>query len=157
MMDTTKRNWVDSTYEAIFTVERYLGIKGDCQGVKDFSTLANWIYTTNAFPYSFMPERWEKAKETAQSFASFLQTLHRSMLEDGHLIFVEVPGGQSFMILNAMPEDTDFIQQDFERRNPFTPAKRYEVHTDVARFIEKAEWYESLGAEIQAQNEAVTA
>lgn len=43
-MDEMKKSWVDKTFDAILTVERYLGIKGAEK--TEFSMLANWIYSS---------------------------------------------------------------------------------------------------------------
>lgn len=60
-MDAIKKAWVDTTYEAILTVERYLGIKGD--STLAFSSLANWVYETDISPEVFM-KGLEKASKT---------------------------------------------------------------------------------------------
>jgi hypothetical protein len=157
MMDATKQGWVDKTHEAILSVERYLGIKGDSDRVRDFSTLANWIYGAEANPHAFMPSGWESVKDSAQSFAAFLQTLHHSMLDDGSLIFLEVQGGPSFMILNVDDDNTATIQEIFEKRSSWPYDRPYEVHHDVARFIKQSNWYGNKGTVTQADPEVETA
>lgn len=156
MMDATKQGWIDKTHEAIFSVERYLGIKGDSEQVKNFSTLANWIYETKIDPWTFMPEGFESAKDSAQNFASFLHALHHSMHGNSNLLFIEIQGGGSYMIQDVESTDLTQLRAVYERRSR-TLGRPYEIHDDVARFIKHLSLYANTGDLPQASPEAETA
>lgn len=153
MMDSIKQGWIDKTHEAILSVERYLGIKGDSEAVKNFSTLANWIYETKINPWTFMPVGFESAKDSAQTFATFLHALHHSMNGNTNLQFVEIQGGGSYMIQDVDPTDLTQIRAAYERRSR-SPDRPYEVHDDVARFIKHLNLYANTGDLKQAEPEA---
>jgi hypothetical protein len=156
MMDATKQGWIDKTHEAIFSVERYLGIKGDSEQVKNFSMLANWIYETKIDPLTFMPTGFELAKDSAQTFATFLHSLHHSMHGNWNLLFIEIQGGGSYMIQDVEPTDLTKISAVNERRSR-TLDRPYEIHEDVARFIKHLNLYANTGDLPQAVPEAETA
>lgn len=138
-MDAIKKSWVDKTHDAILQVERYLGIKGDEN--HEFSMLANWIYSTEENPHGFMPAGWEGAKESAQVFASFLSTLHRVMLNEGSLLFVETEIHGSFIVFGIEEGDEEKLQQVYDKRHPSTYRRPYSVHSDLLRFFEHNEAY----------------
>lgn len=134
-MDAIKKAWVDTTYEAILTVERYLGIKGD--STLAFSSLANWVYETDISPEVFMPARWESSKKTAQGFARFLKALHQAMLDsNGKVIFVETESNGSFIVFDVPLHETSWISEAYLKRLPSFYQSSYEAHQDVERFIE---------------------
>jgi hypothetical protein len=156
MMDATKQGWIDKTHEAILSVERYLGIKGDSEQVKNFSTLANWIYETKIDPLIFMPAGCESAKDSAQTFATFLHSLHHSMHGNSNLFFVEIQGGCSYMTQDVDPSNLTQMQANYERRSRALD-RPYEIHEDVARFIKHLSLYANTGDLPQAAPEAETA
>lgn len=139
-MDAIKKAWVDKTYDAILTVERYLGIKGDEK--TEFSMLANWIYSSEMNLHTFMPAGWQGAKNSAQDFAQFLSTLHHEMIDDGSLVFVETEIYGSFMIFGVDEDDSDRILEIYDKRHPSTYRRPYKAHTDLLRFLEHLEAYE---------------
>lgn len=139
-MDAIKKAWVDKTYDAILKVERYLGIKGEEK--TDFSKLANWIYTTEMNPHTFMPAGWQGVKNAAQDFAFFLSTLHHEMIDDGVLIFVETEIYGSFMIFGVDEHESDRILEIYDKRHPSTYRRPFQVHSDLQRFLDHLEAYE---------------
>lgn len=138
-MDAIKKGWVEKTHDAILTVERYLGIKGDEN--HEFSMLANWIYSTEENPHGFMPAGWAGAKESAQDFASFLRTLHRVMTDEGSLLFVETEIHGSFMVFGVEEDDEEKLRDVYDKRHPSTYRRPYTVHSDLLRFFEHNEAY----------------
>lgn len=139
-MDVIKQGWVDKTFEAILKVERYLGIKREA--TEEYAKLANWIYYNQSNPYGYMPDGWGGAKESAQTFASFLGLLLHEMVDDGVLLFVETEIHGSFMIFGVDQDDTSRIKEIYDKRFSESSHRPYHVHMDVQRFIEHYEGFE---------------
>lgn len=149
-MDVIKKAWVDTTYEAILTVERYLGIKGE--ETTEFSKLANWIYDADLSPELFMPASWENAKDTAQGFAQFLKALHQSMFDpSGAMCFVETHENGSFIVLDIPLNEPSWISEVFLKRVPSGYQGSYQAHQDVQRFIDHMTTHYAI-----AENSAVS-
>jgi len=133
LVDSTKQAWIDSTFEAIASCERYLTLQD--AGAGEFKTLANWIYFADQNPYGFMPVGWESAKGTAQGFKSFLDALHRAVLNEGNWCFVEPQIHSSFLVLGLDTHEAEKIQAIVDKKIGLPYRRPFEVHQDVARFI----------------------
>lgn len=68
--------------------------------------LIEWLMTTDANPYGFMPRGYEGAMGSAQSFDLFLSTLLHAIYDDGDLTFVTV--NDEPRIVLASQHDDDF-------------------------------------------------
>ena len=56
------------------------------------SAIANWMLTTDANPYTYLPEHWSESSETAEGFASLLRFMSHAIYDDGDITFVTVNG-----------------------------------------------------------------
>jgi len=132
--------WREANEEAIRTVTRLVYGTGE-DYEKAFQLLALTITTTDVNPWSFMPRGWEGAKESAQTYESFLHMLHHAMCDDGDVSFIEHEIHGSCMVMHNS-NDTDLIHKEVMKRYPLHRAVRandvsqtYVIHTDVYRFI----------------------
>lgn len=132
-VDATKQGWIDNTFEAIESCERYLKLQGDMYD--EFRTLANWIYFTNLNGYMFMPVGWETAKSTAHGFNAFLHLLHVAMINEGNWCIVEPQVQCSFLVLGVDAREEEKIQALVDKKIGLSYRRPFLVHQDVERFI----------------------
>lgn len=82
--------WDKSYDEAVKYIERVYQEAPEEYEV-EFQRLAVFLTDTQLNPWGFMPEGWCGARGSAESFASFLGTLHHAMVDDGDVCFMDNP------------------------------------------------------------------
>lgn len=170
--------WEEANNKAIKSIKSYLktqDIDTHSEEYRNFRTLANWVMATEENPWGFMPQGWEGAKGSAQSFESFLHYLHHAMIDDGDVCFVDDPTHGPCMEFTFWMDEKEgegvylnhhrkcYEDQDQRMRDMLercgNPAPEYssvadiEYHTDIQRFIRGFEIHRIKSEETWAKNE----
>lgn len=62
------------------------------QGPPEMVGLVEWMLTTDANPYAYLPEGWAGAISCSTGFAGLLFAIRHAVLDDGDITFVTVNG-----------------------------------------------------------------
>lgn len=74
--------------DAVVTINQFLT---DTQ-CAEMQGLVQWLMTTDASPYSYLPSNWVGSVNTAEGFASLLYHIHHAVYDDGDICFITVNG-----------------------------------------------------------------
>ena len=113
---------------AIDTIHHFQN-DNDCAEMRE---LVNWLLTTDANPYAFLPEEWAHSLNAAESFADLLHYIHHAVYDDGDITFVTVNGEPRIVFANQYDDnfrDRALTNQEkeIEKRTIFGKLRTYEV------------------------------
>ena len=116
----------DNYEQSMQTIER---LRTEPSTMKD---LVNWMLTTDANPYAYLPEGWASAMESADSFAALLHNIHHAVYDDGDITFVTV-NGEPRIVFVWQHEDNfrDYVltrqEKELEKREVFGRTRPYDI------------------------------
>ena len=84
--------------DAMDTIQHYLF-------VPEMQELVDWLLTTDANPYGFLPVGWQDSYTSAVHFASLLNNIHHAVVDDGEMIFVSVQGEPRILFVDRWATD----------------------------------------------------
>lgn len=101
----------------------------DCAEMRE---LVNWLLTTDANPYAFLPEEWAPSLNTAESFADLLHCIHHAVYDDGAITFVAVNDEPRIVFVNQYEDNfRDRVltnqEKEIEKRTIFGKTSKYDV------------------------------
>lgn len=115
--------------QAISAIKTYLETNNHREGMDG---LTEWLLTTDANPYSYLPESWAGFIGSAEGFASLLNIIAHALYDDGDITFVTVNGEPRIVFTNQYDENfRDLVlsrqEKEIEKRNIFGKSSRYEI------------------------------
>ena len=77
--------WDEAHESAKYVIKRFLSSEDESE--KEFVKLANWCFSTDISPRSFLPSGMQKSFDTSLETLSFIFELHEAMVVSGELMF----------------------------------------------------------------------
>lgn len=96
------KKFQDNFDQAIKTIEQYQTTQSTMQ------SLVEWMLTTDANPYSYLPEAYAGSVDSAEMFAGLLNTIHHALYDDGDITFVAVNGEPRIVFVDRYDVEKQF-------------------------------------------------
>ena len=106
----------DNFNNAISHIQDVLNRKEDDYDY-EMSVLIRWMLTTDANPYSYLPEGYATSLYSAQAFEGLIHNIHHSLYDDGEITFVKVNGEPRITFFWSNEDNfEDLILSDQDKR-----------------------------------------
>lgn len=119
--------------EAIANIESYLADDGHRAGM---AKLAEWLLTTDANPYSYLPHEWAESVYTAEGISGLLDFIDHALYDDGDITFVKVNAEPRIVFAHRF--DADFnneclteTEKDIRTCDAYRKLKTMKIEVEV--------------------------
>ena len=114
--------------ESISSIERML----DSTDKPELAALAQWMMTTDANSYAYLPHNWAGHMSSAEGFASLLHCIHHALYDDGDIAFVTVNNEPRIVFVSPHEDNfRDYVltdqEKEIEKRPIFGATRSYDI------------------------------
>lgn len=104
----------------------------DSTDAPELAALAQWMLTTDANPYAYLPHNWAGHISSAEGFASLLHCIHHALYDDGDIAFITVNNEPRIVFVCPYEEHfRDYVltdqEKEIEKRPIFGKTRPYDV------------------------------